>query len=446
MKSLAWKYLDRSLSAKLMSLSAAQQLVIVAGTYALAQAGLHIHSLSEFIFWILIALASHLFSPLFGLLIRPLEIQLSYKAYHSFLKEKLFQRAGTPSLWTQKNQREIYLSALGSETDSYLGAIIYVGLDVFSYILSLVLGVLVLGFVLDTAFISAFFISGILSGLCFYFLQKKITHTHEAEQNGRIELSGWLLQAWENIFFNNHAVVKNYLQKFESTFANSQRLSLRATRWSEILVVILSTASALPIFVTLFWMISQPYTTTPVLVGLLATIPRQLNLLATFRNLFQSTTSFISFEAKLRALVSNADLSEVCLVERIKTTEISINQQGHAELQNITDLIKEAPPQRLTVRGKNGAGKSTLLLHLNEILHGSFYLPANPQFNTAWEKGVSTGQNIFNHLKYAQDLDETYLLLDEWDANLDEENKQALDVMLDELSRHKVIVEVRHRP
>jgi ABC-type transport system involved in cytochrome bd biosynthesis fused ATPase/permease subunit len=37
------------------------------------------------------------------------------------------------------------------------------------------------------------------------------------------------------------------------------------------------------------------------------------------------------------------------------------------------------------------------------------------------------------------------LLLDEWDANLDSENRETLSALLDEISQKKCVIEVRHR-
>ncbi len=36
------------------------------------------------------------------------------------------------------------------------------------------------------------------------------------------------------------------------------------------------------------------------------------------------------------------------------------------------------------------------------------------------------------------------LMLDEWDANLDESNRRKIDQLLDEASREMVVIEVRH--
>ena len=61
------------------------------------------------------------------------------------------------------------------------------------------------------------------------------------------------------------------------------------------------------------------------------------------------------------------------------------------------------------------------------------------------DTALSTGQKTGILLKEIFELEGIkYFLLDEWDANLDGENRRAIDGILDELSKSKTIVEVRH--
>ena len=52
---------------------------------------------------------------------------------------------------------------------------------------------------------------------------------------------------------------------------------------------------------------------------------------------------------------------------------------------------------------------------------------------------------MVSHLEEIKTLpDVTHILLDEWDANLDDQNTALFDRQLDATSKTKVIVEVRH--
>jgi energy-coupling factor transporter ATP-binding protein EcfA2 len=52
---------------------------------------------------------------------------------------------------------------------------------------------------------------------------------------------------------------------------------------------------------------------------------------------------------------------------------------------------------------------------------------------------------MLRHIEYAASLDNKHLLLDEWDANLDQENILKINDLLNRISKDKVIIEVRHR-
>jgi ABC-type multidrug transport system fused ATPase/permease subunit len=442
MKSSSWQFLDLKKLIPLVGLSIFQQLLTVFGTYALLKAGFSIQSGTPLFLWVSLALLAHLIAPMFSYLVRPLETRLTFSAYKNFLSEKLLSKAANPSIWAQKDRRETFLASIGSEADSYLGAIIFVGLDVFSYVLSLILGVLVLGFALDMTFIPAFLVSGVLSYLIYFVLQKKVVQKSQEEQEARTHLAGFLLHSWENIFFKNSEIIKSYSKGFDDVFTKAESGAVLSTRWSEGLIGLLSMASSLPVFAAIFWIAFKNHADVASLTALLVTIPRQLNLLGVFRSLFQATTSFISFESKFKTLIKNSTLEAENLHERISFSELGVD--GFAK--DLLTEIKSAQQGRLTIRGRNGAGKSTLLLYLNETMENSFYLPSHPQFlRSEGHQHESTGQKLMRHLHHISQSDAKYILMDEWDANLDDQNILKVDALIASLSKTKVVVEVRHR-
>lgn len=442
MKSHAWKYLEIKTTLKLFLLVTVQQVLTAVGTFSLIQAGLHLNDRAYFAGWVGGTLISFLASASLSYFIRPSELKLSFSAYHNFLNKKLLSKAGQSSLWTQANNREKFLASVGSETESYLGALIYVSMDVYSYVVSLTLGVLVLGFSIDVSFIPAFVISGLLSFFTYRLLQQNVVLKSEAEQEARTQLGGYLLQAWDNIFFNNKLSIKNYQQGFAATFKDAKEKSVESARCSEALISILTLASALPVFVVIFWIIIKEPIATGSLAALLVTIPRQLNLLTTFRSLFQAFASLIAFESKFQILDKNAELKIEDLAPRVSMSEISLGIDSTDVLQALNTMNQG----RLTVRGRNGSGKSTLLLMLNMELKDSFYLPTHPQFvSENISPHESTGQKLLRHLKLIEKSEANVVLLDEWDANLDEANLHLVDKFITSLSQHKVVIEVRHR-
>lgn len=58
---------------------------------------------------------------------------------------------------------------------------------------------------------------------------------------------------------------------------------------------------------------------------------------------------------------------------------------------------------------------------------------------------LSTGQSTLLRIhEAASQAAIAYILLDEWDANLDKKNTHDTDQLLNELSQTKVVVEIRH--
>ncbi len=98
--------------------------------------------------------------------------------------------------------------------------------------------------------------------------------------------------------------------------------------------------------------------------------------------------------------------------------------------------------------GGNGAGKSTLLSTLKQRLGDDAILIPAQHGKLEWQHPgaeLSTGQRTLAQLEeIAAQTTARYLLLDEWDANLDRGNRQAVSELLDLLSQGRVIVEVRH--
>jgi ABC-type bacteriocin/lantibiotic exporter with double-glycine peptidase domain len=118
-------------------------------------------------------------------------------------------------------------------------------------------------------------------------------------------------------------------------------------------------------------------------------------------------------------------------------------------IQSHEELVRQASlAGRLTIRGENGCGKSTALLLIKDALAGkAFFLPTHNQLSFVAETNkYSTGESLKNRLlEILEKVEAEVLLLDEWDANLDPENKESLSVLIDELASKKCVIEVRHR-
>lgn len=440
------KYVPKKFIFQLISLQLIQQLLVALGTYALAEMGKYVHDSVALFFWLSVCILSFIVSPFFAIWIRPLEIKASYAGYQSFLNEKLINKKGKVSIWTEKNQREVFLASIGSEAESYLSAIVYVWLDLFSFVLSLALGISVLGLIIDIKFIPAYIISAVFSFIVYRLYSEKIKNFNETDQNQRTLFGSFILKSWDNIFFNNKNLQERYQNEFTKKFNESLNKSKTATAWNEFMVASLTLVSSLPVVLTVFWSATENIKSEAIMIGLLATLPRQFNLLTTYRSIFQSIGSLISFESKFKSLSQNADISVTPMIERIKLNMISINGETVSNMPSLKQNIQQMACGRYVIKASNGAGKSSLLTLLNCELDNSVFLPANPDFYISGDQcAESTGEKMLRHFDYVASLPEKILLLDEWDANLDHENTQKLNLKIDALSKIKVIIEVRHK-
>jgi energy-coupling factor transporter ATP-binding protein EcfA2 len=132
-------------------------------------------------------------------------------------------------------------------------------------------------------------------------------------------------------------------------------------------------------------------------------------------------------------------------------------------------MILSQPTGRINVRGPNGSGKSTLLTSLkSEVTTRAYYWPTADRrafkFAQGQEEietdengeplppsdvkkpGFSSGERQLRALQeIVSHTHAPIYLLDEWDANLDPNNRAAADALVEELARRARVVEISHR-
>jgi ABC-type molybdenum transport system ATPase subunit/photorepair protein PhrA len=166
-------------------------------------------------------------------------------------------------------------------------------------------------------------------------------------------------------------------------------------------------------------------------------------------------------------------------VDRIGFGRIVLGDgDGERSCTSLAEAIQYVLSRRtgwIAVRGGNGAGKSTLLAALKAHLRGrAYYWPNHDRlsfrFNTTLlaasdqasataidvdaegedategKSGYSSGERQLQVLReIAANTDHAIYLLDEWDANLDAENRSAARAIVDVLAQRALVVEISHR-
>jgi ABC-type transport system involved in cytochrome bd biosynthesis fused ATPase/permease subunit len=127
-------------------------------------------------------------------------------------------------------------------------------------------------------------------------------------------------------------------------------------------------------------------------------------------------------------------------------------------------IVMMQPTERINVRGQNGSGKSSLLLALRKNLKGkAYYWPTADRLSFDFSKiddsidssdddeedkprGYSSGEQRLAALAEIVEKTSSHIyLLDEWDANLDGENRAKAQALINTISQRARVIKISHR-
>lgn len=423
-----------------------QQIFVALSTTVLGLAGRYLSNFNVFVSLLIAFFVFSTIPHLFSIYLKKLEMKGYFEAYFEYLRKRLLNHSGSPQKWQNHQQKESFLTALGPDAEGYISAVAFSIFDIYMFALTIVLNVISISIVVDTNFSYVFFFSGILSGSLFFLCIRKVESIVESEQSEKIDFFSYILKAWDNVFLKNTSVNKLYKEALEKKYNLTSTNIEKSAFYSEGLVFVLTIVSSVPVFGLILYLAFTHQGDTALMGALLVTIPKQLMILGNFRAFFNQITNLSSFKARFKSSWDNSDIKDSHLEERIDLTKIVFGGHAYSSLEKIEQHLIQKKNGRSVIRGANGSGKSTLLLHLNMKLESSFYLPASPQLEIGEVTGCeSTGEKILKHLEFIKNQDVKVLLLDEWDANLDQANIDKIHKQLEEISQDKLVIEVRHR-
>ena len=214
---------------------------------------------------------------------------------------------------------------------------------------------------------------------------------------------------------------------------------------------ILSMLSVLPTAAVMIWLAVRDSNNSTILASMFVTAPRVFQLLTMLGQFASLIFGWNHVKGRLAVLNTFFDLPrgegyqiEFNKIEvLIDGKKLRINSDAQ-----FADTVREQEVGRFRLRGPNGSGKTTLLLSLKDHLaEQAFHLPptSGQMFGTAIENG-STGERKLAEIEdVLANAGIKYLLLDEWDANLDRQNLSRIDLALNAAAKNICVVEVRHR-
>lgn len=367
----------------------------------------------------------------------------------SFIKNNNIQ----PIFWNDKNERDVKISILSNEGQQTISSFIHYSHGLFSQLLNASLNILVLSYIVEPNFIYGYFISILLAAITMKSFSNKQGKIALEAQNARVNLGKILLSAWDNVLLGNHYNFQSWLSRFHVEFSESKQLNIRSSIYQISISIGIALLTMFPCMVIAVHSLLAHATDKAYAATMIVTLPRLFMILNFTYDLLDSLTELPVQKSKLSGIIRGIKSPiKNDILSRINWSKLKIilnNKKNLTHLDSIDQIIpllKE--PGRITIRGENGAGKSTLLLLIHqELLPHSFYLPAQHHlcFNSM-TIGRSTGETLKAQMQeILAQVEAKWILLDEWDANLDTLNQSEISQMIDALAQTKIVIEVKHR-
>jgi hypothetical protein len=360
---------------------------------------------------------------------------------------------GQIALWRNHGARAMRTSLLSKEGPQVLQESANYFYDLFSTGLNILMNATVISFVIHPVFAASYAVGFVLCALLIWKSQLKNETLAVQAQDSSVRFTGVMFRIWDNVLLANRLNLREWRGNADAAFEATRRDRLMSIGFTQIMSGITTVLVVLPVAGAVVWYLSVHPSRSPETAALLITLPRLFMILTVTSHLLSLSFGWIAHIAKVKAVfdgaedrsVAVADLQSQIDLNRI-TVESGATPAGPADLEELKKIMNRHG--RHTLRGQNGAGKSALLLKLKEEnTQRATYIPANHELDVrGLNRDQSTGQRAKGALAEILRQDaSSVMLLDEWDANLDDLNREQLSAVIERESLTRCIVEVVHR-
>lgn len=347
---------------------------------------------------------------------------------------------------------------------------------------NIVFNAAVLGLAIDSDLPLAYAVAFALLVVLQWMLRKPLAAAYLHNQRMTNRMMARTYNAWDNIFSGNRYNFGLWHRDFRERLEGALRAQIRAILaregWSAlsgiIALVIVLAATA--------WVATQDAGNTALLIALAATLPRQIEMTLDMHQLTAGMTDLLAIWTRIKGICEHMQPMPKDVAERIQFGRLQLRvgdrEVACTNLAAAVQAVTSLPSGLVSVRGGNGAGKSTLLIALKASFQGrAYYWPAHDRlsfrFNTGLPQllpevdpeddaeepeeisaeeldkersGYSSGERQLQVLReVVARTDCPIYLLDEWDANLDADNRLAARALVEQLAARAVVVEISHR-
>jgi ABC-type bacteriocin/lantibiotic exporter with double-glycine peptidase domain len=397
-----------------------------------------------------------------------------FLAYGRYMLRFARENRHKTKLLGDKEARERVEPFLTGETFEVYFHLIYEIEGDLRIMLALVLNVIVLGTQIDGSLPVAYAVMLMALFLMQWLMRKRVAEAYLENQrmNNRITAQGYT--AWDNVFTGNRYNLRLWTNGFKVRLREGLDAQIRAIMTKEGLSAASGIVSLAILFAAMAFTALRHPGDMAVLIALAATLPRQLEMTHDMHSLTSGWNDLLAQWARLRGVSDNIRPPIAPDFDRrAKFDLLTLREGGKASavssLDDAMKLILAQPTGRINVRGPNGAGKSTLLTILkSEVKTRAYYWPTADRLafkfaqgqdeveidddgepvapSDAKRSGFSSGERQLRALReIVSHTHAPIYLLDEWDANLDPNNRAAADALVEELARRARVVEISHR-
>ena len=341
-------------------------------------------------------------------------------------------------------------------------------------LLALILNVIVLGTQIDGTLPIAYVAVFVVLFLMQWTMRKRVAGAYRENQRMTNRMTAQGYTAWDNVFAGNRYNLRLWLDGFKSKLRDGLDAQIRAIMTKEGLSAASGIVGLAIVFAAMAFIAVRSTGDMEILIALAATLPRQIDMTNDIHTFTAGWNELLASWARMTGVADNMHPeADPDFDARMKLDQLVLREGGNASsvtsLDDAMGLIFTAPTGRINVRGPNGAGKSTLLTSLKAAVKTrAYYWPTADRLafeftqgqdevetdedgdpiepSDTKKTGFSSGERQLRALQeIVRHTDAPIYLLDEWDANLDPNNRAAADALVEELARRARVVEISHR-
>ncbi|TCM59377.1 hypothetical protein EC844_1449 [Acinetobacter calcoaceticus] len=319
--------------------------------------------------------------------------------------------------------------------------------DFLSLALNSILSVLVISFLLPKELVVGYLISSLISFILIFITKNKIEKISIKNEELFIKYGSILSKSHQNLSIGNKKNKTYLIEKIKCAGDEYYKQTIKNQYIKQSINFILAMIALLPTSYLIFHSTNSNTINSALIAAIIVNLTRIFNVLGSLNSLLSYIIEIPSTNGRLKVLFS---FKKDNTNNSLKISDLYLNNKKYNSFNEILNKISTKNNGRYTITGENGSGKSTFVHFLkSKIPNESVIIPTNVN-DLYWSndlsfENLSTGQKIKMILKTNINSHEKYIILDEWDANLDYKNKMEINSLIDELSNNKVIIEVVHK-